>query len=127
MRHPYRFVRRPARSFPRSALTPRSPVPRLARMSFEADVAVALREAAAVAGAFDFEAWALRVFAHQYAHIDAYRAFCDRRGVTPATIARADDVPAVPTRVFRSLELATGPAEAVFRTSGTSGGPDARG
>jgi len=96
-------------------------------MSFEADVAVALREAAAVAGAFDFEAWALRVFAHQYVHIDAYRAFCDRRGVTPATIARADDVPAVPTRVFRSLELATGPAEAVFRTSGTSGGPDARG
>jgi hypothetical protein len=96
-------------------------------MSFEADVAAALREAAVSPAAFDFEAWALRVFAHQYERVPAYRTFCDRRGATPATIVRADDVPAVPARVFRTLELATGPAEAVFRTSGTSGGADARG
>lgn len=94
-------------------------------MSFEAEVAAALRDAAHAP--LDFETWALRVFRHQYERVSPYRAFCDRRGVTPGNVARWDDVPAVPTRAFRTAELATGPAEAVFRTSGTSGGPDARG
>lgn len=96
-------------------------------MSLEADVATALRASAASAARFDFEDWALRVFAHQFERVPAYRTFCERRGVTPATVARWDDVPAVPTRVFRTVDLACGPAEIVFRTSGTTGGPEARG
>ena len=68
----------------------------------------------------DFEAWAARVFAHQYSSLPAYRAFCDRRGVTPATVVRWEDVPAVPTAAFRRADLAAGPPEAVFRTSGTT-------
>jgi hypothetical protein len=96
-------------------------------VSFEAEVASALRASATTRSPVDFETWALRVFRHQFERVPAYRAFCERRGVTPAVVARWDDVPAVPTRAFRSAALATGPAEATFRTSGTSGGPDARG
>jgi hypothetical protein len=78
--------------------------------------------ASAIAGAarLDFEAWALRVFAHQFAHNAPYRAFCERRGVTPDVVARWQDVPAVPTAAFRRTELTCGPPEAVFRTSGTT-------
>jgi hypothetical protein len=96
-------------------------------VSFEAEVASALRSSAGTEGPIDFEAWALRVFRHQFERVPAYRAFCERRGVTPATVARWEDVPAVPSRAFRSATLATGPAEMVFRTSGTSGGADRRG
>jgi hypothetical protein len=74
----------------------------------------------------EFEAWALRVFAHQYERNAPYRAYCDRRGVTPGSVAHWQDVPAVPTTAFRRLDLACGPAEAVFRTSGTTD-PETRG
>src|SRR5439155_29303 len=68
----------------------------------------------------DFAAGALRVFAHQFEHNAPYRAFCTRRGVTPATVARWEDVPAVPSAAFRQVDLACGPPEAVFSTSGTT-------
>src|SRR5262249_55920382 len=77
--------------------------------------------------AFEFESWALRVFRHQYERNVPYRTFCDRRGVGPSHVARWQDVPAVPTAAFRHADLACGPAELVFRTSGTTAGPDARG
>jgi hypothetical protein len=96
-------------------------------VSFEAEVAAALAASVATGSPLDFESWALRVFRHQFEHVPAYRAFCERRGVTPAVVARWDDVPAVPARAFRSADLSTGPAEATFQTSGTSGGTDARG
>ena len=96
-------------------------------MSFEAEVAAALRASIAAGTPIDFETWALRIFAHQFEHVSAFRGFCERRGVTPGTIARSEDVPAVPARVFRSVDLACGAPEAVFRTSGTTGGPEARG
>jgi Acyl-protein synthetase, LuxE len=77
--------------------------------------------------AFDFEAWALRVFAHQFAYNPTYRTFCERRGATPSRVTAWQDVPAVPSAAFRHAVLACGPAEAVFRTSGTTAGADARG
>jgi hypothetical protein len=95
-------------------------------VSFESDVAAALR-ATGNGVPFDFEPWALRVFAHQFEHVPAYRAFCERQGRTPAGVARWEDVPAVPTRAFRTAELSSGVPEAIFRTSGTTGGPGARG
>ena len=50
----------------------------------------------------DFEAWAFRVFAHQYARERAVsRASASGAAITPATIARWEDVPAVPTAAFR--------------------------
>ncbi len=95
-------------------------------MSLEAELAAAIR-GGVPAEAFPFEAWAARVFAHQFARNAPYRAFCERRGVTPGNVAAWEDVPPVPTAAFRSADLACGPAEAVFRTSGTSRGPAARG
>jgi hypothetical protein len=95
-------------------------------MSFEADVAAAMRASVTSGVPLDFDDWALRVFAHQFARIPAYRAFCERRGVTPSTIAAWEDVPAVPARVFSTADLAAGPPEIVFRTSGTTA-PEQRG
>ncbi len=95
-------------------------------MSLEAELAAAIR-ASADAGDFPFDDWARRVFAHQFAHNGPYRGFCERRGVTPETLACWDEVPPVPAAAFRTADLACGPPEAIFRTSGTSAGPEARG
>jgi len=76
--------------------------------------------------ALDFETWARRIFRHQFERNAPYRAFCERRGVRPETLARWEDVPAVPAAAFRGHDLACGPPEAVFRTSGTTA-PETRG
>src|SRR5881392_2644489 len=90
-------------------------------VTLEEELAAAIEAAGRGAPPADFTAWALRVFTHQFERNAPYRAFCERRGVTPATVARWEDVPAVPSAAFRRVELACGPPEAVFRTSGTSG------
>ena len=86
----------------------------------EEELAAAIEAAGRGAPPADFAAWALRVFAHQFEHNAPYRAFCTRRGVTPATVARWEDVPAAPSAAFRQVDLACGPPEAVFSTSGTT-------
>ena len=96
-------------------------------MSLSDELAVAMTAVARDERGFDFEAWALRVFRHQYERNAPYRGFCDRRGVSPATVARWQDVPPVPTAAFRHADLTCGPAEIVFRTSGTTAGSGARG
>ena len=76
-----------------------------------------------------FESWARRVFELQFAEIDVYRGFCEGRSVTPASVARWDEVPAVPATAFKHLDLVTGggSAELVFETSGTTEGSQRRG
>ncbi len=77
-----------------------------------------------------FNALALRVFEHQYAHNRAFAAYCRRRGVAPAAIDDWRRIPAVPTVAYRELPLVAGAAaaaQAVFRTSGTTRGPERRG
>ena len=74
-----------------------------------------------------FDALARTVFAFQYEHDPPYRAFCDRRRRTPSTIARWQDIPALPTTAFKSVDLACAPAEKVFLTSGTTQGGERRG
>jgi hypothetical protein len=77
-----------------------------------------------------FEAHALAVFGIQYESCAVYRAFCDARGVTPATVAAWTDVPAVPATAFKYLDFVpddAGTPEATFRTSGTTRGDEARG
>jgi Acyl-protein synthetase, LuxE len=95
-------------------------------VSLEAELAAAIR-AAGDDDAFPFDDWALRVFAHQFAHNAPYRAFCLRRGVTPGTLAAWEDVPPVPTAAFRITDLVCGPAQAIFHTSGTTAGSDSHG
>lgn len=78
----------------------------------------------------EYDALALRVFAHQYEHNLVFRGFCRGRGATPDTVAGWRAVPAVPNTAFREVELVSGgphPPEAVFVTSGTTGGSEARG
>jgi hypothetical protein len=78
----------------------------------------------------EFDALARAVFAHQYACNAPYRAFCDRRGATPDSVAAWLDVPAVPTDAFKAAALVCGDpdaCEAVFRTSGTTQGRERRG
>ena len=77
----------------------------------------------------EFDALARGVFAHQYACNAPYRAFCDRRGIGPDSIAHWMEVPAVPTDAFKAAALVCGdPSSAtVFRTSGTTLGAEQRG
>ena len=74
-----------------------------------------------------FEALALRVFEHQYAHIEAVRKLADAAGRTPSTVARWQDIPAVPAAAFKHWELFCGAAiEQTFESSGTSGAQRSR-
>lgn len=77
----------------------------------------------------EFGRLAWRIFAHQFEACAPYRALCRARGVTPGSVERWQDVPAVPATAFKHLDLlsAEAPPEAVFRTSGTTRGAEARG
>ena len=86
--------------------------------------------AGAVMGDAEFDALARAVFAHQFACNTPYRQFCERRGASPRTVTHWEQVPAVPTDAFKAAALVCGdPADAaaVFRTSGTTAGPERRG
>ncbi|HUH14227.1 MAG TPA: hypothetical protein VMK65_14020 [Longimicrobiales bacterium] len=77
-----------------------------------------------------FEALALRAFRHQLAENAPYAAWCVRRRRTAESVERWSDIPAVPTAAFREVALVAGDpaaAQAVFRTSGTTGGAARRG
>ncbi|HYB72606.1 MAG TPA: hypothetical protein VED18_04480 [Candidatus Sulfotelmatobacter sp.] len=70
-----------------------------------------------------FNALALRLFAHQFAHNLPYRRLCQRRGRTPASVSDWRRIPSVPIGAFKELTLACEPpdqAVAVFMTSGTT-------
>ncbi|MBC5783924.1 long-chain fatty acid--CoA ligase [Ramlibacter sp. USB13] len=73
----------------------------------------------------EFDALALRLFAHQHANNAAYRRFCQLRGTTPRTVKGWRDIPAVPISAFKEVTLSCTPADAaerVFMTSGTTRG-----
>lgn len=77
-----------------------------------------------------FTELALKVFDFQYRTNSTYRAFSQRRGVSPDTAETWEQIPPVPTRAFKSVPLVSGDLEAVervFRTSGTTGGVARRG
>lgn len=70
-----------------------------------------------------FDAMALRLFAHQYAHNEPLQRFCQRRGLTPRRVASWRDIPAVPINAFKETTLSCEPVNAcerVFMTSGTT-------
>jgi len=77
-------------------------------------------------GAGSFEELALAVFAYQYERIEPYRRLCDGRGATPGSVGDWRQVPPVPAAAFKRLRLAAAPDQEVFRSSGTSGGEEAR-
>jgi len=78
----------------------------------------------------DFNDLALRIFRFQCMAVPAYGAFVRRRGVSPAEVRRWELVPFLPTAAFKNTPLMAGEpneAEAVFQTSGTTGGRALRG
>ena len=70
-----------------------------------------------------FNELALALFAFQFEHNTPYANFCRTENHTPETVADWRNIPAVPTRAFKSLDL-TVLTEAdrgtVFRSSGTT-------
>lgn len=74
-----------------------------------------------------FDEWARRAFAFQFEAGRAYRRFCEARGRSPGEVESWRDVPMVPTSAFKHLDLASGPVEATFLTSGTREGAARRG
>lgn len=77
------------------------------------------------AGEDDFNALALRLFAHQFQHNTAFQKFCQQRGRTPRSVKHWREIPAVPINGFKDLTLSCVPPEAcerVFMTSGTTRG-----
>ncbi len=76
-----------------------------------------------------FDALARRLFAHQFAGCAPYAHYCRGRGVTPDTLTGYRQIPAVPTDVFKAVDLATFPAQdavVTFLTSGTTVGTRGR-
>jgi len=72
-------------------------------------------------GPDDFNALALKVFAHQFEHNLPFQRFCRGRGKTPRMVKNWRDIPAVPINAFKDLTLSCVPPEACQRTFMTSG------
>ncbi|MGH7804824.1 MAG: long-chain fatty acid--CoA ligase, partial [Candidatus Binatia bacterium] len=89
----------------------------------------AVREFVACPDPTRFDELALRVFACQYEGNEPYRRFCDRRGRSPANVRTPIEIPAVPIAAFKEVDLVVGGLGrgAVYRTSGTTRGPERRG
>ena len=72
-----------------------------------------------------FDALACDLARHQAAEIEGYARLCRARGVDPAALVSAADIPAVPTDAFKLTRVATFPPASttkIFRTSGTTAG-----
>lgn len=70
-----------------------------------------------------FNALALNLFQHQFAHNAPFRKFALARAKTPRSVKAWADIPAVPINAFKTLDLCCHPPEesaAIFMTSGTT-------
>ncbi len=81
------------------------------------------------APSLSFDSLALELFRLQFTHNPAYRRFCESRQTTTESVRHWSQIPAMPARAFKELELTSLPAEdrtAVFHSSGTTGQPRSR-
>ncbi len=69
-----------------------------------------------------FNRLALEVFALQFDKIPLYRRYCEKRGFTPGKINSWEEIPALPTEVFKAVDLSLVPSQIIrtFVTSGTT-------
>lgn len=76
-----------------------------------------------------FDRHARCIFTYAFDHVPAYAGYCRARGIHDGVVAGWRDIPAVPSAAFKELRLLAdgATAEAVFRTSGTTRGPERRG
>jgi len=75
----------------------------------------------------DFEVLALDLFRYQWERNEAYRRLGESDGVRPEAVRTWEQIPPVSTTVFKRLRLSCGEPTLVFRTSGTTRGPEGRG
>jgi hypothetical protein len=71
----------------------------------------------------EFNDLALRLFAHQFGHNQAFQRYCRQQGKTIRTVKHWHDIPPVPIDAFKDLALTCVPpdqCERVFMTSGTT-------
>jgi hypothetical protein len=71
-----------------------------------------------------FGALALELFTLQFKHNSAYRKICEARSLTPEVVEHWTQIPAMPSAVFKELELTSlAPDErtTTFHSSGTTG------
>jgi len=71
----------------------------------------------------DFNQLACDVFSYQFNHCGPYKRYCQHLHATPETVTHWQDIPSVPTDVFREFDLCTfDPAKSqyIFQTSGTT-------
>lgn len=73
-----------------------------------------------------FDSLALAAYRFQVERIEPLRRLAETRGLDPDRIASWRDVPLVPTTAYKSLTLAAEPAIEIFRSSGTTQGPEER-
>jgi hypothetical protein len=76
----------------------------------------------------EFNQLALQVFDLQFKYIPVYRRYCEKREMTPEKISYWDQIPPLPTDVFKVMEVSMLPSHMVrtFMTSGTAR-PEERG
>ena len=69
-----------------------------------------------------FNQLALRIFDLQYRYIPLYQRYCERRGATPMEVSSWEEIPPLPTDVFKAADLSLLPEHTVstFMTSGTT-------
>jgi len=75
-----------------------------------------------------FNKLALEIFSLQFKSIPLYRRYCEKRGIEQVKISSWEEIPALPTDVFKVMELSMLPSQRVrtFMTSGTTN-PEERG
>jgi phenylacetate-coenzyme A ligase PaaK-like adenylate-forming protein len=69
------------------------------------------------------------VSVHHYANCGPYKTFCDKRGFDPHRLSTLEELPLLPTSVFKSMLLLSIPAANVFReinSSATTSGQPSR-
>jgi hypothetical protein len=82
------------------------------------DISLFMRE-----GEGNFNDLALRIFEYQFTHCISYQRYCQKLQLTPSSITHWNEIPAVPTDVFREVDLCTfdiSGSKYIFQTSGTT-------
>lgn len=70
----------------------------------------------------DFNSLACQLFAYQFEHIPAARAYYQKGGVSPENLVNFSNIPPIGLNIFKRYELFDGSScDKTFRTSGTSG------
>jgi hypothetical protein len=93
---------------------------------FPAALLVRVQAFLAGSAAESFEELALEAFRLQCRRIPAWSRFCAVRGVDPIEVERWQDAPALPVFAFRYEPIHVAEPREIFRSSGTTGGPNER-